>query len=911
MTQGYILRTLSLVACLSLPVAMAQTPTPEQIQMFKNLPAAQQQALASKYGFALPSATNSASQYDNPEVMLPRQPNLENITAQPPLNGQDAPLERFGLSLFSGSPSTFAPVGDVPVPSDYTVGAGDEIVIQLFGKDNQTHRLRVNRAGVINFPSLGPVQVAGLKFSEVRQSLGQRVEEQMIGIRSDISLGELRTMQIFVMGDAYKPGAYTVSALTTLSQAIYYSGGFSQSGALRNIQLKREGQLVVQLDLYDLLLKGDNRNDVRLMPGDVVFIGAVDNTVEIRGEVNRPAVYEVKSTETYQDIIKMAGGFTANAYRDKTEVKRYASDGIRKALTLNLANEQGLQTKLNNGDAINVLKKTQALAHYVEIVGDVQHPGFIEWKPGLRVADVFQSVDSAFNATADVNYALVVRQKNLQRDIEVQQINLANAILEPGSRDNLTLQSRDRLLIFNRFNYDDFENTDLSDKETENTAKTLEQAQAQTQAKLEQEKQQQINNTVRVVNANALANPSLPRNNSQVHPLSGGQSLEAHPEAKIQFAGQEMTLAEFEKLKQNTRRNLLAPILLQLYQQAQVGMSPQIAEVVGEVKYPGRYPITAAMPVSALLEAAGGLTFNAYTLRAELARREIDPNYERVTTQISSLDLRQMLSEPSANRWTIQGMDKLNVLEKPAAKIQQTVVLQGEVLFPGTYTVRQGETLAELLKRAGGLTEFANPRGAIFTREALRLQEQKLLNQYAADMRAETAKKTFRADTNLSSVISDPAKTLAFVEEASRSKALGRMVVQLSRIMRDEPDADFMLEDGDFLFVPTFRNTVSIMGEVQVPVTYLLDSGLNVDDYLNKAGGVKKKADADRIFVVRADGSVYKPNSGYWFGNNKEKLQAGDTIVVPIDTDYRDALSTWTAATQILYQTGVAINALK
>ncbi len=576
-----------------------------------------------------------------------------------------------------------------------------------------------------------------------------------------------------------------------------------------------------------------------------------------------------------------------------------------------MANEQGLQTKLNNGDAINVLKKTQALAHYVEIVGDVQHPGFIEWKPGLRVADVFQSVDSAFNATADVNYALVVRQKNLQRDIEVQQINLANAILEPGSRDNLTLQSRDRLLIFNRFNYDDFENTDLSDKETENTAKTLEQAQAQTQAKLEQEKQQQINNTVRVVNASALANPSLPRNNSQLHPLSGGQSLEAHPEAKIQFAGQEMTLAEFEKLKQNTRRNLLAPILLQLYQQAQVGMSPQIAEVVGEVKYPGRYPITAAMPVSALLEAAGGLTFNAYTLRAELARREIDPNHERVTTQISSLDLRQMLSEPSANRWTIQGMDKLNVLEKPAAKIQQTVVLQGEVLFPGTYTVRQGETLAELLKRAGGLTEFANPRGAIFTREALRLQEQKLLNQYAADMRAETAKKTFRADTNLSSVISDPAKTLAFVEEASRSKALGRMVVQLSRIMRDEPGADFMLEDGDFLFVPTFRNTISIMGEVQVPVTYLLDSGLNVDDYLNKAGGVKKQADADRIFVVRADGSVYKPNSGYWFGNNKEKLQAGDTIVVPIDTDYRDALSTWTAATQILYQTGVAINALK
>lgn len=912
MTQGYILRTLSLVASLSLPVAMAQTPTPEQIQMFKNLPAAQQQALASKYGIALPASVNNSASYENPEVIMPRPLNEQAAQGQQQnntksQNGQDKTLERFGLSLFSGSPSTFAPVGDVPVPSDYTVGAGDEIVIQLFGKDNQTHRLRVNRAGIINFPSLGPVQVAGLKFSEVRQSLAKRVEEQMIGIRSDISLGELRTMQIFVMGDAYKPGAYTVSALTTLSQAIYYSGGFSQSGALRNIQLKREGQVVVQLDLYDLLLKGDTRNDVRLMPSDVVFIGAVDKTIVIDGEVNRPAIYEIKNNETYQDVINMAGGFTPNAYQDKTEIKRYANGGIRKALTLDLTNQHDLKSKVNNGDVVKILKKSEQLSHYVEIAGDVQHPGFFEWKPGLRIADVFQSVDSAFNSTADVNYALVVRQINVQRDIQVHQINLASAILDPNGRDNLTLQSRDRLLIFNRFNYQDFDGTNIADKETENRAKTLEQAQLQAQVEQEKE-QQQLRASFASVNRNlSNDNTALAARNN----LSADQQNQAGQQDKIQFAGKEMTLIEFEKLKQNTRRNLLAPVLLQLHQQSRSGRAPQVAEVVGEVKFPGRYPITEQMTTATLIEAAGGLTFNAYTISAELARREIDANHERVSTQITAIDLRQALSDQPTNNFILQGMDKLNVLEKPSAKLQQTVVLQGEVLFPGTYTVRQGETLADLLKRAGGLTEFANPRGAIFTREALRLQEQKLLNQYAADMRAETAKKTFRADTNISSIISDPDKTLAFVEEASRSKALGRMVVQLNRILRDERSADFILEDGDFLFVPTFRNTVSIMGEVQVPVTYLLDSTLRVDDYVNKAGGVKKQADEDRIFVVRADGSVYKPSSGYWFGNNKDQLQAGDTIVVPLDTDYRDALSTWTAATQILYQTGVAINALK
>ncbi|CCN70266.1 OtnA protein (fragment) [Vibrio nigripulchritudo SFn118] len=614
-----------------------------------------------------------------------------------------------------------------------------------------------------------------MTFSDVRDFLNQRVKEQMIGVRSDISLGEMHTMQVFVMGDAYKPGAYTVSALTTISQAIYYSGGFSESGALRNVQLKRNSQVIRKLDMYDLLLKGD-----------------------------------------------------------------------------------------------------------------VRHPGYIEWKSGLRIADLFQSVDTSFNSTADVSYAVVVREINPQRDIEVYQVSLANAILSPTSKDNLKLNSRDRVLVFNRFNNEDLDT--LADQETVTKAKTLEQAQLQAQQ--EQLKEQEVMSSSVAV--------------SSATPLEKGSK-----QSKIVFRGKEITKDDFEALKQNTRRTLLAPVLLQLQQQSRLGLAPQIAEVFGEVKHPGRYPITPRMTISTLIEAAGGLTYNAFTINAELARTVINSKDERASIDVERIDLRQAIQGSTAADAIIVGRDRLNILEKPNVKLQSTVTLQGEVRFPGTYTVRQGETLGELLERAGGLTEFAHPQGAIFTREALRLQEQKLLNQYAADMRAETAKKTFRADSNMGSVISDPDKTLKFVEEASRSKALGRMVVQLNRILKDQRSADFMLEDGDFLFVPTFRNTVSIMGEVQVPITYLLDNKLDVDDYLNKAGGAKKQADEDRIFVVRADGSVYKPTSGYWFGNNHEELKAGDTIVVPIDTDYRDALSTWTAATQILYQTGVAINALK
>lgn len=613
------------------------------------------------------------------------------------------------------------------------MGAGDEIIVQLFGKENETYRLRVNRAGTINFPSLGPVNVAGMHFSDVRDSLTQRVKEQMIGVRSDISLGELRTMQVFVMGDAYKPGAYTVSALTTISQAIYYSGGFGESGALRDIQLKRDGKIIRKLDMYDLLLKGDASNDVRLLPDDVVLIGSVNDTVSVEGEINRPAIYEVKQGETYQQLIQMAGGFTANAHTEQLEIKRYAPHGAREALTLDFNKTQDRQSKVKNGDAIKILKKSEELTRYVQIEGDVRHPGYLEWRNGLRVADLFKSVDSAFNSTADVNYAVVVREINPQRDIEVFQLSLANAILSPGSQDNLQLQSRDRILVFNRFNNEDLDT--LATQEAVSKAKTLEQAQEQ--AELEQQKEQEVMSTSVAVSHSANGT------------LNNQNATEQAKPAKIIFRGKEITEEDFEKLKQNTRRTLLAPVLLQLQQQSRLGLAPQIAEVFGEVKHPGRYPITPRMTVSTLIEAAGGLTYNAFTINAELARTAINSADERAYIDVERIDLRKAIQGSVSDDAIIVGRDRLNILEKPNVKLQSTVTLQGEVRFPGTYTVRQGETLSELLERAGGLTEFAHPQGAIFTREALRLQEQKLLNQYAADMRAETAKKTFRADSNM------------------------------------------------------------------------------------------------------------------------------------------------------------------
>jgi polysaccharide biosynthesis/export protein len=207
-------------------------------------------------------------------------------------------LKPFGYDLFSGSPSTFAPATDVPVPAEYVVGPGDTIEVQLIGNTKGRYALVVGRDGRINFPELGPIAVSGRPFEEVRKDLEARVREQMIGTQASIGIGELRSIRVFVLGDAQTPGSYTVSGLSTITNALFVSGGIKRIGSLRNIELKRNGRTLVTLDLYDLLLKGDTRADQRLLPGDVIFVPPVGPTVGIGGEVRRPAIYELKNETT-------------------------------------------------------------------------------------------------------------------------------------------------------------------------------------------------------------------------------------------------------------------------------------------------------------------------------------------------------------------------------------------------------------------------------------------------------------------------------------------------------------------------------------------------------------------------------------------------------------------------------------
>ena len=245
-------------------------------------------------------------------------------------------LKPFGYDLFANAPTTFAPAASIPVSADYLLGPGDTLDILFYGKSNNQFSLEINREGFVDFPELGPVGLAGLTYGEAKEMLQARITAQIIGTQVSISMGSLRSMQIFVLGEAFKPGAYTVSSLSTITHALISAGGISDIGSLRKIQLKRAGQLVAELDVYDLLMKGDTGNDVRVQAADVIYIPTVGSLVSVSGQVLRPAIYELKGNERVEDLIALAGGLGEKAFAGSARIERIGDDGFMTALDLNL-----------------------------------------------------------------------------------------------------------------------------------------------------------------------------------------------------------------------------------------------------------------------------------------------------------------------------------------------------------------------------------------------------------------------------------------------------------------------------------------------------------------------------------------------------------------------------------------------
>lgn len=307
--------------------------------------------------------------------------------------GQRLPI--FGADLFLDSPSTFAPVDRAPVPADYVIGPGDQLLIRGWGQVEINVRAVVDRSGNVYIPRVGVVSVAGIKYSEVVPYLKGVISHTFRNFDLSVSMGQLRSIQILVVGQARHPGSYTVSSLSTLVDAIFYSGGPSSTGSMRKIQLRRSGN-VIEFDLYDLLLKGDKSKDAMLLPGDVIFIPTVGPQVAMLGSVNTPAIYELKGNTTLGDAVTLAGGFTALSNDDKATVERVERadhQTFRKVQDF-LLNESGLNGDLRNGDIVRIAPMLPRFEDTVTLRGNVAWPGRYPWHEGMRIRDLIPSKEA-------------------------------------------------------------------------------------------------------------------------------------------------------------------------------------------------------------------------------------------------------------------------------------------------------------------------------------------------------------------------------------------------------------------------------------------------------------------------------------------------------------------------------------
>ena len=717
-------------------------------------------------------------------------------------------LERFGYSLFE-SRDEFAlqPATDVPVPADYLLGPGDALNVQLFGNINLEYYLIVSREGSISFPEIGPISVAGLDFQEARNTISERVAEQLIGVRSSITLGELRTVRVFVLGEVAEPGSYAVSGLSTMTNALFESGGVSEVGTLRQIELKRNGETITTLDLYDLLLRGDTSNDARLQPGDVIFVPPIGDTIAVSGEVIRPGIYELLGGESLRSNIDLAGGLTALADATNVRLERIVSGRGITVEDINLSSSEFSASPSQNGDFLHVLPNLDQLEDVVVLEGNVQQPGRYQWSQGMYLTDLISSSEM-LKPMSDVGYVLVRRERSRNLFIDVLSVDLASALASPRGPADLALQPRDTIHVFN---------------------------------------------------------------------LEIG------------------------------REHILEPLLEELRAQVPV-VTPvvAVARIGGSVRAPGEYPLEPGMTVSDLIRAGGGLSESAYVIDAELTRYEV-VNGEYRETELVTVDLAGVLNGVTGADLVLSAHDYLNIREVPRWGQQQSVELRGEVVFPGVYPIRQGETLYSVLERAGGLTEFAFPEGTIFLREELREREREQLETLAERIQGDLVALSL-SDPGATQALSIGQSLVAQIEEA---QPVGRMVVSLDRIAQGDVAQDVLLKAQDRILVPSVTQAVTVLGEVQYATSHLYEPGLTRDEYLQRSGGLTANADDERVYVVRANGQVEIETGSRWFRRSRNgEIRPGDSIVVPLDTDRVRPLVFWTSATSVIYNLAIAVAAI-
>lgn len=816
---------------------------------------------------------------------------------------KDQPLKIFGHELFSMLPDTFEPISNAPVSRDYIVGPGDEIEALMWGRIDARYSLIVDREGKINFPQIGPIQVAGLTFEEMSAVLIGKAES-ITGVNISISMGKLRTIQVFVLGEVKSPGIYSVSSIATVSNALLYSGGPTELGSLRGIQIKRGGKIIGTIDLYNFMLKGDTTQDVRLMPQDVIFVPQAKTMVTVSGDVKRPAIYEFLNKPTLLTAINLAGGLTPKALNQRVQIQRYQENSSKVILDIPYEKlNKNNDISLNDGDIVKVFSLFDESKNSVFLYGNVRYPGQYGHKPGMRILDLLADVE-ALDVDTYFDYALIKRYPLTTMKSELIPFDLGKLINQNDKSQNIILEPRDEIYIFNKGVFEERKSADIE---------------------------------------GPVRKPGryfIDSNGTRIKDLvlkAGNLTRDAHMGVihlyRVNKNSSEISLVALD-LEKAIAGDLAHNLILEDQDRLIVHNKWDFKEkytvsIKGMVNNPGEYPYAENMTVNDLICIAGNVKTAAYMDEGELVRTEII-NGRYVETSVEPFNLYLALKKDSLHNKKLKPMDVVIVKSIPDWWDKKNEVeITGEVYFPGRYNIRKGEKLSELIERAGGFNEYAFLRGAVFTRESIKkLQQERIdemLNRLEQDMARFTSQEvqSSLSKDELSIQSQFFASQQALISKLRLAKASGRIVVQMTPVnfLKNSP-YDLTLEDGDTIYIPKETSTVTVLGSVYNQNAFAYDKNRKeLKYYIAQTGGLTRNAEEESIYVIRADGVVLSKEQEYsFFGalwNSDKKLWGfrgkfenleiypGDTIIVPekvIKPSYMRDIKDITA---IIYQLAV------
>jgi protein involved in polysaccharide export with SLBB domain len=762
------------------------------------------------------------------------------------------PLPLFGQSLFIQAPSTFAPVDWMQVPSDYIIGPGDELQVRVWGQVEANLRVIVDRSGQIYIPQVGQVSVAGVHYGDLEAHLRREISKVFKNFNVTANIGRLRSIQVVVVGYARYPGTYTISSMSSLSNAIFASGGPASQGSLRHIQVRRDGQTITDFDLYDLLIKGDKSKDVRLLPGDVIYIPHVGPLVAIAGSVNSPAIYEMKDDSTLNDLIEIAGNLSTVADTNKITIDRLVEHTARKTLEFPY-DEQSRALPLKDGDIVRVFSIVPRFEDTVTLRGSVANPGRYPWKPGMRVRDLIPDPQALLTRRYWRTRAAIVNGSATEYPIPTA--------IPPTSQSG-------------------------PNQTTPSTGTPPAGVQQQP--------------TGTTPSANPTNNiPASSQGSSQELPATTG-------------SGADLGAAVYEQNAQ-TGQNLASNS-----SQSPGGLMPANQQLT---------QATAANP-----------TPNAVRDLAEDVRRyapEINWDYA-IIQRVNPVDLsskliwlsprKAILEHDEASNLELQPGDIVTIFSQrdvtvPQAERSQYVIVEGEVHRPGVYKLEVNETLQSILLRAGGLTPNAYVYGTQLTRESARIDQQKSLDELARTMEVQIRQSAVAvaASSQPGDLGQLMAAQEAIIGQLRNTRASGRVALPVRP--KDNTVADFpnmVMEDSDRISIPHTPSTVSVVGDVYNPGSFIFESHNTTGGYLEIAGKGKPQSDMRHAFVLRANGEVVAANNvnGIFTGSKFYRLHLypGDQIVVPYKMPtgaFIRGLRDWTQVSSQLALTAAALAILQ